>query len=177
MAAPRIIGITGRAGSGKDTVANFIVAARGGYRYSFADPIRAMLAQIGVNMADPYWVQNKENIIPALGVSPRRLMQTLGTEWGRELINDSLWLILAQQRLLANGPGMVIADVRFENEAAWVRKHGGLIIHLTREDAPAIEGHCSEAGVTVQDQDFTLNNFGTLEELQNAVRTMLDVFY
>ena len=171
-----LIGIAGRARSGKDTVANFIVAAIGGYRYSFADPIRAMLAPLGVDMSDPYWQALKEEPIPALGVSPRRMMQTLGTEWGRQLINPDLWLIMAHRRLLQNGPGMIISDVRFDNEAAWIRKHGGRIIHVIRPDTKAVEAHASEDGIEMQDTDARLFNSGTLEELQLSVRELLRVY-
>ena len=171
-----LIGIAGRARSGKDTVANFIVAAIGGYRYNFADPIRAMLTPLGVDMSDPYWQARKEEPIPALGVSPRRMMQTLGTEWGRQLINPDLWLIMAHQRLLQSGPGMVISDVRFDNEAAWIRKHGGRIIHVIRPEAKAIEAHASEDGIEVLDTDVRLFNSGTLEELQLSVRELLRVY-
>lgn len=171
-----LIGIAGRARSGKDTVANFIIAAIGGYRYSFADPIRAMLAPLGVDMNDPYWQARKEDVIPAIGVSPRRMMQTLGTEWGRNLINPDLWLVMAHQRLLRNGPGMVISDVRFENEAAWIRKHGGRIIHVIRPEAKAVEAHASEDGIEMLDTDAQLFNSGTLEELQLTVRELLRVY-
>lgn len=176
MPQPPLIGIAGRARSGKDTVANFIIAAIGGYRYSFADPIRAMLAPLGVDMNDPYWQARKEDVIPALGVSPRRMMQTLGTEWGRQLINPDLWIIMAHQRLLQNGPGMVISDVRFENEAAWIRKHGGWIIHVIRPEAKAVEAHASEDGIEMLDADAQLLNSGTLEELQLSVRELLRVY-
>ena len=176
MAQPNIIGITGRARSGKDTVADFIVAAQGGYRYSFADPIRAMLVPLGIDLADPYWQARKEDVIPALGVSPRRMMQTLGTEWGRQLIHPDLWLLMAQQRLLRNGPGMVIPDVRFENEAAWVRRHGGRIIHVSRPDNKEVEAHSSENGIELEPTDTQLFNTGTLEELQIAVKDMLRVY-
>ena len=171
-----LIGFAGRARSGKDTVANFIVAAIGGYRYSLADPIRAMLAPLGVDMSDPYWQARKEESIPALGVSPRRMMQTLGTEWGRQLINPDLWLIMAHQRLLQSGPGMVISDVRFDNEAAWIRKHGGWIIHVIRPDTKAVEAHESENGIEVLAEDVQLFNSGTLEELQFSVRGLLRVY-
>jgi len=174
MAKYPLIGIAGRARSGKDTVANFIIAAVGGYRYGLADPIRQMLVPLGIDMNDPYWKAHQEDPIPALGVSPRYMMQTLGTEWGRNLVNHSLWLVLAYQRLLHSGPGMVVTDVRFENEAAWIRKHGGRIIHVTRSNAAAIEPHESENGVQVLASDLQLSNNGTLEELQAAVRS---IFY
>lgn len=171
-----LIGIAGRARSGKDTVANFALAAIGGYLYSFADPIRAMLVPLGIDMRDPYWQARKEEVIPALGVSPRKLMQTLGTEWGRELINPELWLLLARQRLLQHGPGMIVTDVRFENEAAWVRDNGGMIIHVIRPDAPGVREHTSESGVAIQPADVQLFNSGTLEELQSSVRALFRVY-
>lgn len=171
-----VIGLHGRARAGKDTVANFILSHRGGYLYSFADPIRAMLVPLGIDMSDPYWQARKEDVIPALGVSPRRLMQTLGTEWGRQIINPDLWLILAKQRLLNFGPGMVIADVRFENEASWVRSQGGRVIHIERPNNVAIEAHASEAGVEFKGEegDIKIVNGGTLEDLQNTIREVFD---
>jgi hypothetical protein len=168
-----VIGIHGLARSGKDTVANFIIAARGGYIYSFADPIRAMLVPLGVNMRDPYWQDHKEDVIPAIGKSPRQLMQTLGTEWGRELINADLWLILAKAKLLSFGHGMVIADVRFENEADWVRAQNGRILHVTRPNNIAVAAHASENGIGVHDEDLVLANDGTLEELQDKVKVLI----
>ena len=172
-----VIGLHGRARSGKDTVASFILAQRGGYIYSFADPIRAMLAPLGIDMRDPYWQERKEEVIPAIGVSPRRMMQTLGTEWGRELINPELWLILAKQLLLNCGPGMVIADVRFENEAEWVRSQGGRVIHIERPNVVAVEPHASEAGIEFKGEegDFKIINGGSLEDLQQTIREVFDV--
>lgn len=173
MSRPTIIGIAGKARSGKDTVANFVVAHLGGYVYSFADPIRRMIAQLGVDMSDPYWQEHKEDIIPALGVSPRHMMQTLGTEWGRELINKDLWVAMARQRLLHSGAGMVIPDVRFDSEAEWIRRAGGIVIHVRRCNVAAVKEHSSESGVTILPEDFVLPNNGSLEDLQFAVRSLL----
>lgn len=171
-----IIGLAGPARSGKDTVASFIIAAVGGYRYAFADPIRQMLVPLGIDMNDPYWQERKEKIIPALNASPRKLMQTLGTEWGRQLIDPNIWLTLASQRLLTRGAGMVIPDVRFENEAEWVRNKGGRIIHVVRANPAQVETHVSENGVAKDPLDAILFNSGTLEELQIATRELLHVY-
>lgn len=169
-----LIGLHGKARSGKDTVASFILAARGGYIYSFADPIRAMLLPLGVDMRDPYWLARKEEDIPAINASPRRLMQTLGTEWGRSLIHPELWLTLATQRLINAGPGMIVSDVRFENEAEWVRSKRGRIIHIERPDAQAVAEHASEAGVERRPEDIYILNNESLDDLQQKVRRMFD---
>lgn len=168
-----VLGIAGRARSGKDTVRNFIIAARGGYGYSFADPIRSMLKGIGVDMTDPYWVERKDEIIPLLGVSPRKLMQTLGTEWGRQLIKQDIWLLMARAALLKRGPGMIIADVRFENEAQWVRDQGGRILHVLRPKTKDVEAHASERPIAVLEVDLQIRNEGSLEDLQHVVRALL----
>lgn len=173
LAKAPVIGVAGLARTGKDTLVNFIRAARGhGYRYGFADPIKRMLIALNIDCTDPFWIDNKESEIPALGVSLRRLMQTLGTEWGRELINPDLWVILAKQVLADNGPGMLISDVRFENEARWIRSVGGRIIHIRRGIAPLIESHVSEAGIAAEPTDIMIHNNGTLQQLQEAVQEL-----
>jgi len=171
-----VIGLSGPRRSGKDTIRRFIIAAQGGYGYSFADPLRAMLwAGFGIDMNDPYWEANKEVPIPALGVSPRDMMRTLGTEWGRQMVNEDVWLILAKDKLLSQGSGMVIADVRFENEAAWVRDIGGRIIHVSRPGAPTDVAHASDTPIKQEPGDGHIVNMGTLEELQSSVGQLLHV--
>lgn len=164
-----VVGIAGRARVGKDTLTDFLLAQYGGYRHSFAAPLKSMLkAGFNLDFDDPYWVDRKETVIPALGRSPRELMQTLGTEWGRMLVHPDVWLILATGTLHNRGPGMIVSDLRFENEAAWVRRMGGVVIHLQREAAPQVKDHKSEAGIAVQPVDLQVFNNGSLEDLQFA---------
>lgn len=166
-----VIGLAGRARVGKDSVAEMLLrigAAR--YRYSFAAPIKAMLlAAFRIDMDGPDWAYRKEQAVPHLGVSPRRLAQTLGTEWGRQMIHPDIWVKEAQLHMMENGPGMVISDVRFDNEAEWVRLIGGKVIHITRTDAPVVRPHASENGVPTHDGDWHLDNSGTLAELRTRV--------
>lgn len=170
-----IIGIAGPARSGKDTLANMIISIQGGYRYSFADPIREMLKPLGIDMDTEYWQAHKEDPIPVLDVTPRRMMQTLGTEWGREHIHPNIWLVMAAQARMNHGPGMIIPDVRFDNEAEWVRRNKGRVIHIKRDDAPAVESHASENGVKVMPEDIAITNNGTLEDLYEQIKGILDV--
>ncbi len=171
-----IIGVAGKARAGKDTAANFLVASLGGYRYGFADPLRAMLmAGLGMDLTEPYWQERKELKIAALGKSPRELLQTLGTEWGRQLVHPEIWLTVAQQKLMNNGPGMIISDVRFDNEANWIRKHGGLVLHVTRPSPVEVAGHISEHGIKPHESDKTIHNSGTLEEYQQNLKVLFEV--
>lgn len=171
-----VVAFCGLARSGKDTCADLVLAKFGGYRYSLADPLRAMLkVGLGVDLDDPYWKERKETPIPAFGnKSPRQMMQWLGTEWGRQLIDNDLWVTLAKQRFLDAGPGMVIADVRYENEAEWVRSMGGILIHVTRPGVQKVNNHVSEAGVSYDPKtDRTLLNDGSLEDLRASLFSIL----
>jgi len=162
-----LVGITGRARVGKDTAAGFLAENFGLVQYAMAGPIKDALAAMGFDRRvydDP---QIKEIVIDGLGVSYRKMAQTLGTEWGRSIHKD-FWLILATRNFLMLDKkylGMVVSDIRFENEAAWVREAGGLVIHIAgpqRSDF-AIDGagHASEAGVERVQGDVVVTNTGS----------------
>ena len=88
----KLIGITGPAQCGKDTVADYLIERLGYAKASFADPLKKMLeAGLGLNAAQLYG-PDKEAIAPRYGCSPRHIMQTLGTEWGRERVHPDIWV-------------------------------------------------------------------------------------
>ncbi|MFA6051544.1 MAG: hypothetical protein WC762_03040 [Methylobacter sp.] len=168
-----IIGIAGSKYSGKSTAAEHLFM-QGFERLSFATPLKQMalvlLANVGM---DPDEIreaeQDKEAIIPKIGVSYRTLLQTLGTDWGRNTISSELWLLCAKQRVMAlAGKAIVFDDVRFDGEAAFIREQGGLIIHLIR-DTGFVDVHASEKGVTRYPCDAVIGNNGTLDGLRSRV--------
>ncbi|MNO00802.1 hypothetical protein D3C81_2207660 [compost metagenome] len=59
----------------------------------------------------------------------------------------------------------MISDLRFENEADFVRKRGGIVIHVLRPDATEVNPHVSESGIEIQDNDLVLHNEGALDDL------------
>lgn len=178
---PLLIGITGRAGSGKDTAGLFLARHFALCRAAFADPLKAMLLAMGL-CEDDLHGPAKEQPLPDLGVSPRRLMQTLGTEWGRDLIDPDLWVKLFRWGMARSWPvlrainpdvaGYVLTDVRFANEADFIRR-GGHLVHLTRQAAPAVAAHSSEAGLEIQPSDFVIANDGELSQLHDALTEIM----
>lgn len=156
-----IIGLTGRAGSGKDTLANYLCIHHGFTQVAYADPIRDAL-ELGLGIESHHLREDKESIIPWLGVSGRHLMQTLGTEWGRDLIHPDLWRLLLQRRidrLQDETDRCVISDLRFPNEADWLRAHPNAHIwHIDRPSAAPVRAHPSEAGLDFHPGDAVLVN-------------------
>ena len=176
---PILIGLTGRARSGKTTAAEHLAQTYLLEQYAFADPLRdGLMAIFNLDPTD-FEGDRKEQPLGWLDCSPRQLMQSMGTEWARNTVHPDVWVKLAEQNLdymtqaLGAVLGFVISDVRFENEADLIRRRGGTVVHIFRPDAQAVNPHISEAGVAAQKDDLTLTNYGTVEEL---LRSLDEVF-
>ncbi len=170
--APKLIGITGKARSGKDTLASYLSTKHGVERYAFAWPLkRGLRAMFDLDGRHTDGLLKETPIIELGGKSPREMMQTLGTEWGREFVSRSIWVDLGLARwsqYKSEGKSLAITDVRFENEATAIREAGGVIVHVRRGDAEAIKAHPSEAGVERQGGDLTIANDGNFEDFFEA---------
>lgn len=159
-----IVGFAGKKGSGKTTAATHLCKTQGFVKYSFAEPLKVMAFQFiksfGYSDKEAHYFihENKVDAIPAIGRSARRIMQTLGTEWGRCQIGHDIWIKAARVRL-KNTPdkNIVFDDIRFENEAELIRQLGGLIIHI-KSDSNEEDHHASERGIDVYSQDVIVRN-------------------
>ena len=168
-----IYGITGPAGSGKDTLALYLKNEHDYTLRSFAGPLKAGLAAMG--LPEPTSREEKESIVEGFNFTWREAAQTLGTEWGRKLQQD-LWLKMAVRGVIT-GDKVVFTDIRFPNEANTVRDLGGSIIHLSgrKADLGSNAQHVSEQPVEfVEFSDFRIDNSGTVEELYEK---MFEVMY
>jgi hypothetical protein len=155
-------------GCGKSTLANGM-AGFGWRCVKFAAPLKAMLAALmreagedEATIADAIEGRLKEAPLQALaGATPRRAMQTLGTEWGRGCIAEDLWVrlfLLRAQRHRAAGAPVVCDDMRFANEAEAIRGAGGLLIRVDRPGVEPAGGHASEGGLAGFDFDLVVRN-------------------
>lgn len=162
-----ILGIAGRKGAGKSTASKALEKA-GFYRDSFAAPLRKFVADIcgySLEQLD----KNKQTPIMWLdGLTPREMMQQFGTECGRGL-HPELWLLSLSMRLPQDRP-VVIEDVRFPNEAEWIRDQGGYVIEIER---PGLEWdgdtHASETPIPPELINSTLTNQGSVLLLEIAI--------
>jgi len=171
----RLIGLTGLAGSGKDTVRGLLERFHGYNGLAFADPLRGMLASLLQSAGhSPAWMvdrEMKEREIPNLGTSYRHLAQTLATEWARNMIDPDLWVKIAASKIANASPGdrHVISDVRFANEVASIKSQGGVIIRIIRPGVEPVRSHVSESNVGDLDWDYTILNNGSIDDLRYAI--------
>ena len=154
MSDKTIIALTGAKGVGKTSIAKEIANRDSESRciLSFADPLRRMMSQLIPMdaMTDP---KRKEEPVKWLGgKSPRQLLQSLGTDWGRDMVSATIW-IDAMRKLIAEQPfgTIIIDDCRFENEAQMAQDMGGVVILLHREGVNYTHEHVSEVPITYTD--------------------------
>lgn len=164
MIRNRLIGIySPHDGSGKSSLARYLVDRHGYELIKFADPIKDMLrvligAHMGYEDVEEYIEgAKKEHKVCGFPFTARDLQRTLGTEWGRELYPD-IWVQIAKQAVqeaLDQGGAVVIDDVRFENEADMILDMGGTLVRLQREEGPTDASHSSIARLEDVHMDFS----------------------
>lgn len=183
MSSGMIIGLTGLAGCGKSTLANYLVEKHGFERLSFAGPLKKMLRTlnpiIGVSDSSPVYLgpllggERHADSWTELDVKAefpeyRRLLQVLGTDCIRA-VDDNFWVHAAGKQLESYTGNYVFDDVRFPNEAEAIRegfnfRTPGTLWNIPREGLVRGE-HSSEQWAGKMDENYHLPNDGTPEEL------------
>ena len=172
----RIIGIAGQARSGKDTAADIIIDAMPHYnKISFADPLKKMLS-VGLRLTESQLYGSKKEIIDVrYGKTPRTLMQLLGTEFGRNMICQDIWVNAVKDHISCKDNidnCYIIPDLRYESEASMVRNMGGIVLHIKGNDTIKSD-HSSESGIYVDSSDVVIMNTGTLESYYSIVNEII----
>ncbi|HHK4489846.1 TPA: deoxynucleotide monophosphate kinase, partial [Pseudomonas aeruginosa] len=73
--------------------------------------------------------------------------------------------------------GFVISDVRFDNEADWIRAKGGVVVHLRRQGAADVAAHSSESGITPGARDLFISNDGSLNDLYQTLDEVMALLH
>lgn len=197
MVTGRLIGIGGLLYAGKDAVADYLVDEHDWIKRGMSDTLNDALLKLNpmipLNAHEsrlrghydgefvPYsrlyaevgYVEAKKN------TEVRRLLQALGTEVGRDMIDQNVWVDMTrrQVQLLRNaGNNVIITGMRFPNELDMIRQEGGELWWVTRPDGggDATTGaHASENSVRPEDFDVIIPNMGTLEDLYREVEEAL----
>lgn len=156
-----LIGITGKAGSGKDTLGTAVQGDFGNQiqKMSFAEPLkRAIAAMLDVDytLVEGLTEQSRDwreqDITDHLQITPRSLMLSMGTEWGRDLVDEDIWVHLAERAYDRLQGGAFFTDVRFDNEAHFIQHRGGIVVEVrcTDSEVQSDPTHRSEHGINPQ---------------------------
>jgi len=163
-----LIGLGYRARSGKDTVGDYLRINQGFYPASFAHKLKCAVGAITEENAYDYAF--KENMT-CLGLTGGQALQQIGVKL-RE-IDPQFWIRAAQlEYITERRPRVVVTDVRFLNEAAEIKRLGGLLVEVWRPGLP-VDEHISEQEGRQIKWDYVLDNSGSLDQLYERVEAML----
>lgn len=182
-----IVGVNGVAYSGKDSVGNVCIDAFGCKRIAFADRMKEFALAVNPWVYDPNrpgLLIRLHDLVKEVGwdhakkhPEVRRLLIAIGTEGGRKVLGEDLWINQAMGGgRLRKDRHYVVTDVRFLNEAEAIRKRGGVVLRVERPGFGPLVQHASE----LHDQglwDFVIHNDGTLTDLHNKVVAALRDFF
>jgi hypothetical protein len=173
---PQFVGLHGYPSAGKDTVAK-ILTDYGYTPIAFADKLREALYVL-----NPYILTDLrlQEIVDDIGWDQakrkyeevRRMLQVLGTEVGREMIGQDVW-VKAAFKDLDDDKKYVFTDLRFENEHHAIDSRLGLLIKIDRPGIGAVNDHKSEKPLPDKWFDVRLINDGNLNDLHTKVREVL----
>ena len=167
-----IIGLKGLAGSGKDTVANYLVKNHQFTNIKFATPLKQIVSIISgwpIEMVSGETEDSRvfrETVVhPTFKMTGREMLQQIGTELFREHFHKDVWMKICEQTIVNSKGCVVISDVRFENEVKMIQNLGGYIWNVNRNvGLQQVPAHASEQLFDTHDEIFVDNN-GTIEQL------------
>jgi hypothetical protein len=174
-----IIGLSGYARSGKDTLAGMLIGLYGYQNRAFANPIRNLLYEMNPQVRDDCRVKEAVDTYgwdEAKVKFPevRALLQNLGVG-ARTLFNDQFWVTQGLAGV-KNGDKVVITDVRFPNEAEAIKSLGGQVWRIKRLGIDAVNEHISETAMDDYPVDQIFINNGTVEDLMALLKTRMRQF-
>lgn len=166
-----LIGLIGLKQSGKDTFADYLVREHHFKKLAFAEPVksicRVMFLLTEAQLNDPH---QKEMVDPRWGLSPRQMMQKVGTDMVREMWDDDFWVKNMDMRHRQIVEDVVVSDVRFPNEAQWIRDRGGLLVRIADGREHSSDTHSSETSqASIQEDVRVLNEKDGLEKFHEKV--------
>lgn len=186
-----IIGLVGFIGSGKGTVRDILMREHGYHGCAFADSLKDAVSTIFSwprellegdsntsrafrDRVDPWWSHKF-----GYEVTPRLMLQKMGTEACRNNLADNIWIAALEKRIHGH-EDVVISDVRFPNEIDFVRSAGGKIILISRSPSPTEEElarmHISETAWRKESVDCVIDNNGSIQDLKRNVEITLTSF-
>lgn len=164
----KLIGFAGHQGSGKDTCSDILVERHGFVKFAFADALKKACQTLFALSNDQLWGNSKNTVDERYGLSPRQMMQKLGTDFVRQMIRESFWIDKFAAWYKDTDGNVVVSDVRFQDEVDIIRELGGKVFLIKRMSVQKSDFHCSENSELL-DVDGVINNNGSLNSLSREL--------
>lgn len=184
-----LFAFSGLKGSGKDTAANVLVTEYGFTRIAFADAVRelALIVDPLILIEDdwqPSHLMRLSKVISEYGwdwakravPEVRRLLQVIGTEGGRMLVGENIWVDILAKRfpnIADESARYVITDCRFDNEVDFVRNNGGKLVWINRPGLVS-DGHASESEHIRDLASVVVYNTQSIEVFEKTIRQIVE---
>ena len=188
-----IIGFLGRKRCGKDTAANVLIKDKGFVRYGFGDPVKDVARAMFCFNDEQLYGSKKEDVDPEWNVTPRKVLQVIGTDFSQYSIYKPLpeleakvplrnfWVVRFNkwyntQMMENKNIKVVISDVRFQHEVDAIKKLNGIIVHI-ESDREVFDTHLSEneiKNINSENIDYKIQNNGTIEDFNLKVLSLYE---
>jgi hypothetical protein len=185
-----LIGLTGKRLSGKDTCGDYICENFNYKRYAFADPLKKAVQNMFDFSDEQLYSEKKEEKDIYWDIEPRRVLQIFGTDIVRNLfpkyllpkLGNNFWIKRFEiwYEKNKNPTGIIVTDLRFQNEIDIIKKLGGIVIKIKREggrNKSEIDKHESENIEMLENIDYKINNDSTKEELYKKINYYIDMYH
>lgn len=185
----RLIGLTGKAGCGKDTLADLVVGDSES-KIAFADALKSFCVEyLGLSHDDAYTQEGKMRYNEFWGMTNREILQRVGTEAMRNGFDKDVWVKIAMikiEKALNEGKIVVVSDCRFDNEAELIEGLGGIVMKVERNAfgfggnsvqlSEKESGHASEGGISDDLISSVVFNNGGVNDLRHEFNGKLSIF-
>jgi len=168
-----IIGLTGKRGVGKTVIANLISEKTNAPVLSFAGPLKEMIEKAQICTHEELYFRKNE--------FSRMMLQKIGTNIFRNQVDRRFWIKRMKERIFSDyykSEIIIIDDVRFKNEAQYIKNNGGKVVQVIRGDIGfTIDNHESEMECELIVPDWIIDNNVPIEYLNTVISEMLTTFF
>jgi GTPase SAR1 family protein len=176
-----LVGLSGKKGSGKTTLANHLIHKHRFIELSWATPLKEHVGKGLFGFTDEQVYGDKKEVIdPFWNCTPRYVLQLVGTEFFRERFDSDFWVKLGirqMNKLQDRGfENIIFPDCRFPNEAKAIEVAGGMMIRVVKAGDVVEDTHASETSLDNFDFDATIvAAAGDLQGLYESAEYFLEL--
>jgi adenylate kinase family enzyme len=173
-----IIGILGKKGSGKDTMAEFLIQQYQFKQFTYAEPLKKICQDL-FSLTDEQVTCPilKETVDQRWGKSPRQILQEIGTDLFRKHYDENIWVKILKEKIILEPKeqNIVVSDIRHQNELDTITEFTNcLIFRIERPNVSTLDNHSTENNILQYNNIITIQNNSTIQDFHSKIKTILE---